>query len=236
MTLHRLRPHFPERRRCITQRLSASGRCKGRNDPRRPRQWAAPRCVRELGRPISAELDRSLRERPLHPVAGNRERRRRASAATAPAATSTGAKCSQVGKAVWAAGARRRKSNRASTSKRDNASAAQASNSLAHAGMSDRNAYLMLWVRKPLPNTSTPPSRSGPSACPSANNSWGSRRGMEIWSTGTSAPGYIATRGTYAPWSSPRSGPSVNAMSRRRSSSRTRVASSGAPGAGYSVR
>lgn len=36
----------------------------------------------------------------------------------------------------------------------------------------------------------------------------GSSVGMEIWSTGMSASGNISTSGTYAPWSSPRSGTS----------------------------
>ncbi len=55
----------------------------------------------------------------------------------------------------------------------------------------------MLWVRKPLPNTSTPSSRSGAERAAELEELLGDRgAGIETWSTGTSAPGYIATSGT----------------------------------------
>ena len=53
-----------------------------------------------------------------------------------------------------------------------------------------------LWVKNPLPTMSTPSSRSGASLRPISNSSFGSRLGIEICSTGTSACGYISTRGT----------------------------------------
>lgn len=61
----------------------------------------------------------------------------------------------------------------------------------------------------------------------------GSSVGMEIWSTGMPAPGNISTSGTYAPWSSPRSGMSWTGVPAPRSSLRTFSASCGAPGAAY---
>lgn len=55
--------------------------------------------------------------------------------AAAPAATTTGTKCSGVGSASREPGARRRKSSNASTSPRESASPAQASNSAAQEGV-----------------------------------------------------------------------------------------------------
>ncbi len=52
---------------------------------------------------------------------------------------------------------------------------------------------------KPLPITSTPSSRSGASALPIANSSFGSMLGSEICSTGSSASGYMHISGTYVP-------------------------------------
>ena len=88
-----------------------------------------------------------------------------------------------------------------------------------------------LWVKKPLPMMSTPSSRSGASLRPISMSRTGSRLGIEIWSTGTSAAGYISTNGTYAPWSRPRSGTSSTGVAGERSSLRTCAASAGAPGA-----
>ncbi len=51
-----------------------------------------------------------------------------------------------------------------------------------------------------------------------------------------SASGYISTSGTYAPWSSPRSGTSWTGVPGVRSSLRTASASAGAPGASYRTR
>ena len=53
-----------------------------------------------------------------------------------------------------------------------------------------------LWVKKPLPMMSTPSSRSGASLRPISISRTGSRLGIEICSTGTSAAGYISTSGT----------------------------------------
>jgi imidazolonepropionase-like amidohydrolase len=155
------------------------------------------------------------------------------SPAAAPRVTNSGAKCSVRGCACRAAGALRWKSSSASTSPLASASAPQRSNSDI-TGDTEPSMLMArrLWVKKPLPTMSTPASRSGASLRPIPNSCCGSRVGMEICSTGTSAAGYISTSGTYAPWSRPRSGMSCTGVPAVCSSLRTSAASPGAPGAG----
>jgi hypothetical protein len=84
---------------------------------------------------------------------------------------------------------------------------------------------------KPDPTTSTPSCRRMRSRRPRSSSRAGSCVGMDSWSTGTSASGYITISGTHAPWSSPRLG-EVCTASASGIAAATRRASSPASGVG----
>lgn len=193
------------------------------------------RALGALGALGSAELEGALRE--AHPVAVHRGAGRREVAGGLGRAQRDEQRGevfrARVGEA--ARGDFVSKSSRASTSEAASASRPQASNSADQPGTPGpvcRRAA-RLCVKNPLPTISTPSSRSGASLRPMSMRRVGSRVGMDIWRTGTSASGNISTSGTYAPWSSPRSGMSWTGVPGVRSRARTEAARSGAPGASY---